>query len=301
MHVFAEVQEISAGLSAAGDFLASTRPTPTGLAMHASTFAWNLFAFQPMVEGLGYLAVLADRYYQPMIQAQLRPDVIDPSADLGPYRMVCSPLLASLEEAGLIDRLREWIQDGGTWVAGPLTDIRNLDAAKYTHAPFGYLEELAGVRGVYHLPGKPEDFALRWTDGTDSKGSLWYDSFEPAGASALATYAGGPLDGLAAVTHRRLGKGQIILLGTLPPAQDLQRLLLEAAGQSDVAQAAGASDNVLAVPRSGPGGAGLVAVELQDKPGTLSLDRPAMDLLSGKRCSGQIELKPYAVRVLRYV
>jgi beta-galactosidase GanA len=300
LHVLGEVQEISKGLTAAGDFLSSTRPTPTGLALHCSSFAWHLFQFQPMVEKLAYGAVLADRYYQPMIRAQLRPDVIDPAADLSGYRMICSPLLPSLEEAQLIDRLREWIEAGGTWIAGPLTDIRTLDAAKYTHAPFGHLEELVGVRGVFHVPGLPRDFGLRWGDGTESKGSLWYDSFEPAGAEALATYTEGPMEGLAAVAHRRLGKGQIILLGTLPGPQDLQRLLREAVEQSGVASAATASQNVLVVPRGGPGGQGLVAVELYNQPGSVRLDRPAMDLLSGRRCSQDVEMEPYGVRVLRF-
>ena len=301
MSTMGEVQEISRGLTAAGDFLSTTRPTPTGLGLHCSSYAWWLFEFQPMVEKHKYADSLVNEYYLAMIRSQLRPDVIDPSADLSGYRMICSPLLPSLEEAGLVQRLREWIEDGGTWIAGPLTDIRNLDAAKYTHSPFGHLEELAGVRGVYHLPGKPTDFGLRWSDGAESAGGLWYDSFELAGATALATYTQGPMEHLAAVTHRRVGKGQVILLGTMPKEADLQRLLGEAGAQSSLGEAVDADPNILAVPRSGAGGTGMVAVEIDNKPGVLRLGKPAMDLLSNKRVSGDVQIEPYGVRVLRYV
>jgi beta-galactosidase len=192
------------------------------------------------------------------------------------------------------------MEAGGTWVAGPFTDIRNAEAAKFQHAPYGVLEEWAGVTNVYEIPGDPRQFKSVWARGGGFEGSLWYDSFELKGAEALATYTEGPMKGLAAVVTRKIGKGRIILLGTLPEPRALGELLLRAASDAGVAAPPSASPNLLVVPREGSAGRGIVAVELEGKPASLVLDAPATDLLTGREhAPGTLELAPFAVVVLQ--
>lgn len=300
LHMFAEVREIADGFAAAGEFLRETRPADPGLAVHFSGHAWWLFEFQPMVNGFRYIDALLTRFYRPLMETHLRADVIDPAAPLDPYKLVCSPFLPALDEAGARERLRAWIEAGGVWVAGPLTDVRDLDAGKYTQAPFGCLEDWAGVHCVASVPGDPRDFALRWSDGQEGSGSLWYDGLDPRAAQPLATYDEGPFRSLAAVTETRIGKGRLVLLGTLPSAGDLAALLLRLAREAGVTPAAQASPNILAVPREGPGGRGMVAVEFENRPGVLTLPEPATDLLSGTELHGEVRLTPYQALVLKY-
>lgn len=299
LHMFGEVQEISRGFKVAAKFLNGTRPVNHGMALHFSTSAHEMFGFQPMVKDFNYLGHLLNTVYRPLLNSHLRPDVIHPAADLDPYRVVFSPYLPALDQGGLRERLLAWIRAGGTWIAGPFTDVRTLDGTKYTHAPFGSLEKWGGVRCKYEIPGDPRGFKFRWADGRETKGSIWHYGFELRGAEALATFTDNELDGLAAVTRRRLGKGQIILLGTMPSVEDLQRLLLEIAGEAGVKPVAEASPNVLAVPRAGKAGKGMVVIEYEHKAGSLTLPRPMTDLLTGKRHSGVVELAPYSVMVLK--
>jgi beta-galactosidase GanA len=300
LHIFGEVQEIAAGLKAAAGFLNSTRPVRTGLALHCSGLAHWMFEFQPVGKEFKYREALLNSVYRPMTQAQLRPDVLDAQADLSAYKLLFSPFLPALDEAGLRERLRKWIEAGGTWIAGPFTDIRDLHAAKFRHAPYGSLEEWAGVRCKYEIPGDPRPFAFLWNDGRKSQGAIWYDSYELRGAKPLATYVEGPMKDLAAVVEKRMGKGRIILLGTLPGAQDLQRLLLDAARKAHIGPVAEASANLLVVPRKGRAAEGLIAVELSNQPATLKLERPAVELLTRRRCQGMFEVQPYGVAVLKY-
>ncbi|MBN2308909.1 MAG: beta-galactosidase [Candidatus Hydrogenedentes bacterium] len=299
LHMIDEVREIGAGFRQCAEFLNGTRPVRPEVAVHFSHFAWWLFRFQPMINKFDYPEALMGRFYRPLMDAQLRADVIDPAADLEAYRLVCSPFLPALDEGGLSERLYAWIEAGGTWIVGPLADVRTLDATKYIHAPFGRLEDWAGVRCAGQIPGDPRDFALRWAHGAESTGSLWYDGLEPAGAAtALATYADGPFEGLAAATETPVGDGRIVLLGTLPGPDDLGRLLLKCADASGIAPAE-ASANVLLVPRMGQAGVGFVALERENRPGTLKLTRPATDLLTGRQCRGEIAVSPYEVLVLQ--
>ncbi len=300
LHVFPEVQEIAAGLQSASTFLSGTRPTASGLALHMTTTAFWMLEYQPMVKGFQYREALIERVYRHLFNAHLRPDVIDPSVDLAPYRIVLSPFLPWLGEDGLQDRLWKWMTAGGTWVAGPLTDTRNSDAAKYTHAPYGVLEEWAGVRGVYEIPGDPRQFRARWERGGEFEGSLWYDSFELKGGTALATYTEGPMKGAAVIVQRKIGNGRIIVLGTLPEAAALTELLLRTAAEAGAAAPSIASPNLLVVPRAGSAGRGLIAVELEGRVASMDLDTPGTDLLSGRaHPRGTVEIPPYGVVVLK--
>lgn len=299
LHILEEVQEVSRGFEAASAFLNATRPSPPGFALHVSSVAWSQFRFQPMVEGFDYIDGLLNRVYRPLMNVHLRADVIDPAASLDPYKVVFSPFLPALDEAGLRERLLQWIEAGGTWVVGPFTDIRTLDAAKPLHAPFGSLEDWAGVRCAVEIPGTGREFDMEWSDGRTSRGTLWYAGFELREARAVATYTEGPLAGLAAIAESRLGKGRIVLLGTLPAPEDLARLLLRVSAQCGVHPAAEASSNVLVVPREGAGYRGAIVLEIENRPGTLVLPDAFRDVLSGEESTGAIEVAPYQVLVLR--
>jgi beta-galactosidase GanA len=299
LHMFNEVREISDGFRAAADFLNNTRVKDPGLALHFSGLAWLMFEFQPLVPELRYGRILQEAVYRPLWTAHLGADVIDPAADLDPYRVVLSPLLPALDEAALRERLQAWIENGGTWIAGPLTDNRTVHAAKFTRAPFGSLEEWAGIYTKYQVPGVPRQFTLRANDGAEGQGALWYDGFELKGAQALATYTDGPLAGLAAVAEKKMGKGRIITLGTLLPTEFFARLVLQAAQGAGLAPAAAAGPNVLTVVRSGDKREGLVALEMNNQPSWLTLAGPMTDLLTGKKHQGKIEMQPYQVMVLK--
>ncbi len=297
LHIFPEVREIAAGLQAAGPFLRETRPVASGLALHHSGRAHNLFLGQPMVQGLQYDEVLPNAYH-PLIRAQLRPDLLDPAAELAGVTVLFSPFLPALDEAGLRARLQAWIEAGGIWIAGPLTDVRTVDGAKFVHAPYGSLEEWTGVYSAYQIPLAAQQVALQTADGGTGTGSLWCDGLEARGAEVLATYTDGPCAGLAAATRSTLGTGQIILLGTRPDDATLARLVRDACADAGIAPA-DASPNLLVVPRAGAGGTGLVVVELENQPATLTLAKPAVDLLTGQRHDGPVEVGAYGVMVLR--
>ncbi len=293
--IFGEVQAISKGFKAAADFLNNTKPTKSGLAMHFSHRAAWMFVNQPMVSGFDYMYAILNSAYHPLIHAQLRPDVILPSADLSPYRVIYTSFLPALDEDGLRERMKAWIENGGTWIVGPMSDIRTPDGAKFKDAPFRSLEEWGGVYCKYDIPAASRTVGVRWSDGRTSEGATSFDGLELRGAEALATYTGHPVEGLAAVTRNSMGKGQVIVVGTVIPPQDVQALMCEA-GALPVAQA---SDNLVVVPREGSGGKGMIVVEVENRSGALTLPAPMIDLITGIAHSGTLELAPYSVMALR--
>ena len=300
MHIFGEVKEIARGFTTCAEFINGTCPDITGLAIHHSTLAYHMFREQPMTFGFDYELFLADRIYRPLIQEQWRPDFIHPGMDLSPYKLIISPFLPALDEMGLRNRLLDWIKDGGTWIAGPYTDVRDLHGSKFRHSAYGSLEEWGAVYAKYQIPSATREFEFKWADGTKSKGSLVFDGLKLRGAEALADYTEYPFEGLAAISKRKLGKGQVIVLGTLLKPADLVKLTSMVAPGLGVNSAAKASANLIVVPRSGAAGRGLIAVEIENRPAELMLNEIATDILTGETLSGTVSIPPYGVRVLRY-
>jgi beta-galactosidase GanA len=303
LHMIDEVREISAGFAAAADFLNGTRPTPSGLALHFSNRTQALFGHQPMVNGMKYpWKSLQDAVYRPLIEAQWRPDIYEPAQDFSSARLMISAFLPMLDESGLRERLRDWIENGGIWVAGPLTDVRDLNGCKYRHSPYGTLEEWAGVRSRFEIPGDPRDFRFAFSDGSRARGSHWYDAMDLRGARAVAKYTEGPMKGRAAIAENAMGKGRIVVLGTMPEPKALKKLVASVARRAGVKPAAVASANLLVVPRSGKGGEGLGVAEVRNKAAWLRLTRRAVDLTTGrKQQAGVVKIKPFQVMVLKYV
>jgi beta-galactosidase len=116
----------------------------------------------------------------------------------------------------------------------------------------------------------------------------------------LAGYSEHELAGLAAVTSRAMGRGRVILLGTVLPEPVLLGLIERVAEPEGVVSVVDADPNLVCVPREGVAGRGLVAVEVENRPAMLCLPSPGTELLSGRRVDGALEIPAYGVVVVQY-
>ncbi len=297
LSMFDEVREIGDGYVAAADFLGATQPVSSGLGLMFSTRCARANQYLPIAPGLNYVAALQEQVHRPLLEAQLRPDVVYPSSDLSGYHTLVVPLLYCLDEDGLRDRLRAWVEQGGTLVIGPLSDVRDEHLGKFRHAPFGSLEEWAGVYCKYSLASAPHSFELTWLSGGQTFDSaIWADGFELRGAEELALWNDGPLRGLAAATQRVMGRGRVVLLGTVLPSSGWD-LLLREFGVKPVATGYGRQ---IVAPREGDGRRGVVLVDLEGDGFTADLPAAGIDLLTGEARSGSVGVPGFGVQVIEY-
>lgn len=293
-----EVKETAAGFRKAADFVRETK-VAADVAIHFTSLNWNMFEQQGIVKGLNYQQSVVGRFYKPLIDLGLRPDVIDAHAALDDYRVVFSPLMLTLEEAGLPQRMEQWVREGGTWIVGPLSDERNRDGARYTDCLYGMLERLMGVEWKYALPDTEGRTAAAWTDGTPMPADTWFEVSNPGKAESLATIVKGhrAILGKTVVARSRLGKGQIVLLGALP-APETTRLLAQKLLPDAGVRLPEVVGEVIVSPRRGAMN-GEIVLEYAGKPASYTLPAPAVDLLTGEALAGTVELEPYQVLVLK--
>jgi beta-galactosidase GanA len=218
-------------------------------------------------------------------------DVIDTAHTLDGYEILISPFTTTLREYGFEERVRAWVEQGGVWIVGPMSDIMDENTCKYTNAPYSFLEEFAGVYTKYQLPVDNDVFQAKWQDGSVSKVSACFDAYETKDSKSLAVYANGEFEGLSVITERKIGKGKVVLLGSVPSIDVLRKLIsIEPIEQ--------ASDNVIIVERTGEED-GIIVLETEHKEGVVFLKTRYKDLCNGELYCGKMTLNPYEVRVLQ--
>ena len=107
------------------------------------------------------------------------------------------------------------------------------------------------------------------------------------------------LIGKSVLLRRRIGKGTLLILGFVPTAEDMKKLLLPLACEAaHIAYGAAEEESLMVVPRKGTKREGLILAEFEGRGGSYLLPGPMYEHLSEKTLSGRIEIAPYEVLIL---
>lgn len=261
-------------------------PIKSDIAMHFSTTSWLNFKFVQPIKNLNYLELFYTRYHKAFRHYNV--DLIDTHHELTGYKIVISPFLSCVDENGLKERMIEYVKNGGTWIVGPMSDILKDNATKYTNAPYGFLEELAGIYTQAQIPMQTDEIKAKWKDGNELSVEKCFDGYVLEGAESLADYTSSYLKGLSVIAQNTVGKGKVIVVGSMIGGKDVVRL-------TELAPICNASDNVELIKR----GDNIIVVEIENKTGCLELQEAYIDVLSDKRYQGTITIDAFSVMVLR--
>ena len=282
------IKKLSQTLDTCKDFLEGSH-VKSKIALTYSSTAVKNFMFAPIIQHLddhdhSFRPLFADRFHDAFRHYNV--DVIETDKDLSEYEVVVAPLLTTFSDSDFGTRIKRWVENGGTLIAGPLSDIMTDYACKHTDKTYPVLEDLAGVKVKHHLPIEQDNFKAKWTQGGGIFDIfLGCDAFEPIDSESLADYTGFDFEGMCAIAKRKVGKGTVILLGTAPDKKALIKLV----GKAPIAEA---SSNVFLTKREGEC-SGIVALEIEGKDGYITLDKEYYDILGKKNVSGSVEIKPY--------
>ena len=295
----AEVKRVGESFAKCADFINGTKVN-SEIAIHFTANGFNMHEAQPVMSGWNYQETLQKRVYRPLIRLGLRPDVIDAGRDLKQYRLIFTPMLMTLDEDNLAERMSEWVKAGGTWVVGPLTDVRDRYGARFRDRYYGILESLCGVKLKYFAPDTENTIRAEWADGSAFECGTWFEMLEAGAGETLAKVIKGhsELEGLPVLTRVPVGKGFVILLGTVPGEPAMQKIARIACKESGITVPE-TEGEIIVSPRSGEAGRGLMLVETAGKNAKIVLNGKMHDLMTDTDVSGEIALEPYAVRVLR--
>lgn len=291
-------------LEKAADFLNNTRAFPSAALLYSS-FSKYFFKIQRNFMISDYDSLIVENFYEPIKRKGIELDIIGGNSDLSGYKILFTPMAVSLEDSLSVKKIENWVREGGIWICGPLSDIRDSDGIKYKRSPFGSIESLTNAY-LYHRVYSRKPMNAVWSDGKSFDGFLWYDIFEPSDNDLVVMsdeYK--EFSGKSLVRISSLGKGKIILLGTFPSFSDMEKIVDVALSFVKISRLR-CSENVWFSSRRGYDDfgreyKGLVLAEYKGKDGSVRLQNAYLDLFSGKMLKGIIKIEPYGVYVLEEV
>jgi beta-galactosidase len=255
---------------------------------------------QPGHPKLSYLPQVV-AWYGTLSSSHTGIDVIVPGANLSPYKIVVAPLPYVMSEAQA-QKIREFVRNGGTFVAGYRLGAKN-EFSQIVRTPLpGLLRDVMGVTVEDYVPlysEKPGVKLSGFSGAADGKCGLWADVLQPSGAEVLATYTNFQYAGKPAITSNSFGKGKAVYIGADLDPMGLARVLRTLAIAAGIQAPQEVPIGVEMTIRQARGKRWMFLMNHKPDAQTVKLATAGTDLLTGQARSGEVELSGYGVQVLQ--
>lgn len=240
--------------------------------------------------------------YNALHDKNIQVDFARPTEDLSKYRLVFAPSLHMLS-AGEADRLKLYVQNGGTLVAtfntGLVDECHIAPDSGYPHN----LTDLFGmeVREFDALPlGEDNHLTFKGSFPTTHlhAARLWCDLIEPKGCQVLAAYAKDFYAGRPAMTLNTFGLGKAVYIGTMCQQHFYNDLVVWLRQLCNLHPLLKVPENVEVSMRQTDHAKLFFLLNHQSTPVRIQFYKPMHDFLTGTTFSGTYDLPPHGVLVL---
>lgn len=144
-------------------------------------------------------------------------DIVPPTADLSPYRVVLAPHLYVVGET-TASALERFVERGGALLVTARSGVKDEGNAVVDRPLPGLLANVCGVvvEEYDSLPaGASNPIVLADASVRGAAGSVWCDILTPQGGEVIGSYDGDHYAGRAALTVNAFGAGHALYLGTV--------------------------------------------------------------------------------------
>jgi beta-galactosidase len=299
---YAAVQAVAAARRQLEPLLAASQPAPAEVALTWSDLGRAMLQTEAIGGSRGhdvdYNRTLTF-WHRLLVDAGLHRDIRFEGAALDGLKLLITPVMP-YASPDFLARVGQFVRAGGIWLCAPVTGTRGAEHTLPTDAGLGAVEQLAGIETVFSFPITGTG-AVGEAFGCAAPLAGWCSALRPATAdtAVVGTLQSDLAPGLALMTERKLGKGAIVVLGTLPDGTHgrtlLEKIIAHYAAQAGVALRAGCTPGTIVCPRVGAKGRPLwIVVNMDGKGGEVNLPRAATDALSGAH------LRPGVLTLARY-
>jgi beta-galactosidase len=295
--LYSEVAQVGKEFERAGPVLAGTSVKSEVALLHSYDSRWAINwqrhnkNYDPNVALGSYYAAL-----RPVAQSV---DILPPTANLSPYKLVVAPGLNVLSDAAA-KNLAEYVRSGGHLVLGQRSAMKDDDNGLQPDRQPGPLGELLGGRvEQYYALINPVPVEGQWGTG---ESPFWAEllSTNNKDTEVLLRYgkSNGWLDGQPAAISRKAGNGRITYIGAWLDPKTMENAVKWMARTSGVVTPLpNIPSGVEASVRQGARGTVYILVNLSKQPHTITLPGAMNDVLEGGSKSS-LQLPVYGVAVL---
>ena len=225
------------------------------------------------------------------------------NAELDGLKVLITPAMPYVS-AEFITRALAFVEQGGTWIAGPVTGTRGKEHDVPTTAGLGLLDKFAGVETKFVVP----------LTNTGAKGSAFGVTTELSGWCAamtvqgntktIATIESGVAQGNAFITERNIGKGRVVVLGAQPFGDNAEQFLAAMinyyANKAGITERYHVTSGTIVVPRIDNNGQKFyIVINMDGKGGELTLPNGGKNLVDNRAIKGnKLKLAGYEWRAI---
>jgi beta-galactosidase len=299
--VFKEVSQIGEELKILAPALKGTRVAAEACIIYTHDNDWTLQ--QPNLPNKHFsLREHIQLIYNALHDRNVVVDFARPNEDLSRYKIVFVPSL-HLYSAGDADRLKLYVQNGGTLVAtfntGLLDDHSMAPDSGIPHN----LTDLFGmeVQEFDTLPPSEENhltFKGLFPTSHLHPAKLWCDLIEPKECQVLATYAKDFYAGKPAITMNTFGLGKAIYIGTQSHQHFYDDLVAWIRNMGGLHPLLKVPENIEVSMREREGSRVYFLLNHQNSSIRVQFYKPMHDFLTGNNIVGNYDIPPHGVLVL---
>lgn len=300
--VFKEVSQIGEELKLLADALQGTTVQSDTCILYTHDNEWALQ--QPNQPNRHFsLREHIQLIYNALHDRNISVDFCRPTEDLSRYKLVFAPSLHLLS-GGEADRIKLYVQNGGTVVATFNTGLVD----EHNMAPdTGYPHDLTDLFGMEVLefdqlpPGEENHLVFKGTFPTSHlhPARLWCDVIEAKECQVLATYGKDFYAGKPAITLNTFGLGKAIYIGALSHQHFYNDLITWLRQLCSLHPLLKVPDTVEVSMRQKGDTRIFFLLNHQSSPVRLQFFKPLHDFLTGNSFSGNYDLPPHGVLVLK--
>ena len=252
--------------------------------------------------GFGYVEI-AKQYSRLLSRLGIVSDAISPWAPLSDYKVVIAPCMHVCPPE-LAERLKAFVQNGGTLILGPRSGVKDRENAIFDELLPGPLRQLAGCHveeydafsTVLGLELKVKDAA-----GEEFRVSGIADVLAPETGKAFLWYVNHYFAGKPAAVRNIFGKGQCIYVGSVLDDTAAMALLRETAREKAIRHRTDLHESIEMVRRVKQGQSYAFYLNHNVEGMTVNIERPGVDLISGAHMSGNYFLPGFGVAIVKEV
>lgn len=159
-----------------------------------------------------------------ILEMGIHRDWIPSNSSFNDYQVLITPFVFSLSEE-YIEKAKKFVRNGGTWIIGPMTNIRTSEHTCHKDSGLGKkLELLAGIETLYFAPLENSDIKGE-AFGYITELKLYSTIFKPTTSSIIGKIIRKDTTNEAFICENIYGKGKVISLGSLPDGDDGKYIL----------------------------------------------------------------------------
>jgi beta-galactosidase len=268
----------------------------------------KVFRIEEISNDIKYYTTWTENFYTPISDAFIHRDVISMNSPIDQYKLIFVPLTPIIHEAEK-NKLKRWVEHGGTLILGPMSGYRNEYFGANTDYALGNLEPWMGINVKSRLPIDPitrnfdHNLEIVFDPSFQTPAgiaALWSDALTSEKGKIIARYQYGMHHHQAAIIENKVGNGKVVLLGSYPGPQAMKQLVLHYAKEKGIEPLATGDTEVLVVPRTNAENKYLFVINLKNEMRNINLPcNQWQDMLSGAtQNTGSLSLKPYEVRLI---